>query len=158
MKNRPLKKSLRYSKKKNFNDLSSRHSSSMVSSTTNSAKLIEEKHFEKRHLDQSLSYFHDLLEQQLEIQPFGDRILSDSYKVIANINLTKHDYDQALIYYYKLLANEFDKKKVGDPSLAYIYKTMASIYYHQGNYEEALLFFIVSFNVKYKNIQLNIDR
>ena len=76
LKNEHFDKSSLSTKTKHVNGVSSK-ASSMNSSSSTSAKLIEDKHFEKRHIDQASNYFHQLLDNQLEKLPFGDPSLTD---------------------------------------------------------------------------------
>ncbi|CAF1122253.1 unnamed protein product [Adineta steineri] len=124
----------------NYLDSTSLRKLSQISSSTASFKIIDNMHFEQRHWDQALNYFHQLLNHQLEKYSFGDRVLSETYKVIGNIYLRKNDSNEALIYFNKLLNNEIQRKTLVDSSLANIYGIIGRIYYEKHSYQQALIF------------------
>jgi tetratricopeptide (TPR) repeat protein len=107
---------------------------------SNSLKNIRDIHFEGRHLDQTLVYFHQLLKRRFKELSFGDPILSDTYQILGNISIEKGDLDEALIYFHQLLNNELNRKTLEDPSLTDIYQIIGIIFFQKRYYNHALIF------------------
>ncbi|CAF3696016.1 unnamed protein product [Rotaria sp. Silwood1] len=103
-------------------------------------RFTENIHFEKRHLDQSLNYFQNLLNKQLETHSKTDPFLSNTYYILANICFEKQNFDKSLDYFIQLLNNELERKAVDDLSLEDTYKAIATIYFQQNNYDKALIY------------------
>ncbi|CAF1190958.1 unnamed protein product [Adineta ricciae] len=107
----------------------------------NDPRFIENLHFEKRHLEQSLNYFENLLNKQLETYSKGKFLLSNTYYILAMISYEKEDFDRSVEYFLHLLANELERRPVDDPSLENTLRAIGTIYFQQTNYEKALIYF-----------------
>ncbi len=103
-------------------------------------RLTENIHFENRHLDQSLDYFQNLLNKQLEIHSKTDPLLSNTYYILANISFEKQNFDKSLDYFIQLLNSELQRKPIDDPSLENTYKAIATIYFQLNNYDQSLIY------------------
>lgn len=103
-------------------------------------RFTENIHFEKRHLNQSLNYFQNLLNKELQTRSKTDPSLSNIYYILANICFESQNFDKALDYFLQLLNNELERKAFDDPSLENTYKATATIYFQQKNYGKSLIY------------------
>ncbi|CAF1026308.1 unnamed protein product [Adineta steineri] len=103
-------------------------------------RLIENINFEKRHLDQSLNYFQNFLNKQLETHSKTDPVLANTYYILANICYEQENFNKSLYYFIELLNNALERKTVNDPTLENIYKAIATIYFQQNNYDKSLIY------------------
>ena len=128
---------------------------SSMNSSNYSFQLIEDIHFEKRHLDQNLNYFHRLLDNQLAKLKFGDPLITDTYQILAHIYLKDHQFNQAIFYFNKLLVNEFRRKSLQDFSLHYAYQMIGYLYFLQENYQRALVYLFRSIHCQLQKYSLD---
>ncbi|UJR07872.1 hypothetical protein I4U23_012154 [Adineta vaga] len=103
-------------------------------------QITENIHFEKRHLDQSLNYFQDLLQKQLETYPKTHPLLSNTFYILANISFEKQNLSKSLHYFMQLLNSELERKSTDDPSLENTYKAIATIHSQENQFEKSLVY------------------
>ena len=128
--------------------------SSSTDSSNHSFQLNEDIHFEKRHLNQSLTYFHKLLDNQLAELKFGDALISETYQILAHIYVKDHRFDQAIFYFNKLLVNEFHRKPIHEFTLHYAYQMIGYLYFLNENYQRALLYLFRSIDCQLKKYSM----
>ncbi|CAF1117100.1 unnamed protein product [Rotaria sp. Silwood1] len=88
---------------------------------------------EKRHLDQALFYFQNLITKQINNQS-----LDDIYTILGNICLEKQDFNQALSFFQTLLNKQLQQNSFGDASLVNTYLIIGNIYAQISNFNQAL--------------------
>ncbi|CAF3133097.1 unnamed protein product [Rotaria sp. Silwood2] len=88
---------------------------------------------EKRHLDQTLGYFQNLMYKQNNNQS-----LDDIYTILGNICLEKQDFNQALKYFQTLLDKRYQRNNFGDASVCKTYLIIGNIYAKISHMDQAL--------------------
>jgi len=123
---------------------------------------ITNVHIDRHHLQSTLVYFHNLLNDQLRSKDLSSNKYSNEqlYIIIAQLLLDRQDFDQALTYFKELIYLQLIKQPRGDSHSANTYRIMAQLYTQQGlfdhaiyNYKQALQIYIRNSNKQQPIIQ-----
>ena len=120
---------------------SEKSSSATKQALLNPYRDIDNVHFEKRHLDQALSYFEKLFNEESQREPKNYALIADLNHILGNICFEKRYFDRALTFFLQLIETKLKKKSVDDSSLSDIYKAIGSIYFEKHELNQALIYF-----------------
>jgi tetratricopeptide (TPR) repeat protein len=112
-------------------------------------------HFEQRHLDESLAYFHKLFykeRQNISTKLFS---LEELSTIIGNIYLEKQDSEKALKYFHELLNYQLNRNPIGDISSANTYWIIANIYMNSMYSNYALRYYQQALSIYQRNNPIN---
>jgi tetratricopeptide (TPR) repeat protein len=139
-----------YLKKHSFYQTSSYINKLIESQINNNQSDKSDFQFEKRHLDQSLDYFHKLLENKSK-----SLTIDSIYIIIGYIQLDIEDYHQALVYFHKLVNYQLEKHPLGDLLTANTYSIIGDIHFKLENFNEALKYYKNSLKIYQRTNPIN---